>query len=319
MHGAGTMTAPIKLAVVGLGKIARDQHLPAIYASSHFDLVAAVDRHGSEEKSVEFFSSIEDLVASGLEVDAVSICTPPQVRHDIAQFSLEQGWHVLLEKPPGATLAEVVALRESAEERELTLFTAWHSRFAPGVEAARSWLSGREIKSAKVTWREDVRVWHPGQAWIWQPGGFGVFDPGINALSIITRILPNPMFVTKSALSIPANLSAPIAAEVSFRDRNGIPIEMDLDFRQEGPQHWDIEIETDAGVLKLSQGGAVLSIGGAEPEKPEGELPGEYPSLYRRFAALVRAGVSEVDVAPMRLVADAFLCGKIEIIEEFHE
>lgn len=313
------MTAPIRVAVIGLGKIARDQHLPAISSTSKFDLVAAVDRDGDAPEGLSFFRSIEELDASDVQIDAVSICTPPQVRHDIAQYALEQGWHVLLEKPPGATLAEVVALRDDAADRELTLFTAWHSRFAPAVEDARNWLSGRAIKNAKITWREDVRVWHPGQAWIWQPGGFGVFDPGINALSIITRILPGPMFVTKSALSVPANLSAPIAAEVSFRDRNGIPIEMDLDFRQEGPQHWDIEIETDAGLLKLSQGGAVLSIGGAEPERAEGDLPGEYPSLYRRFAALIRAGISEVDVAPMRLVADAFLCGKIEIVEEFHE
>lgn len=313
------MTAPIRVAVIGLGKIARDQHLPAISSTSKFDLVAAVDRDGDAPEGLSFFRSIEELDASDVQIDAVSICTPPQVRHDIAQYALEQGWHVLLEKPPGATLAEVVALRDDAADRELTLFTAWHSRFAPAVEDAGNWLSGRAIKNAKITWREDVRVWHPGQAWIWQPGGFGVFDPGINALSIITRILPGPMFVTKSALSVPANLSAPIAAEVSFRDRNGIPIEMDLDFRQEGPQHWDIEIETDAGLLKLSQGGAVLSIGGAEPERAEGDLPGEYPSLYRRFAALIRAGISEVDVAPMRLVADAFLCGKIEIVEEFHE
>lgn len=313
------MTAPIRVAVIGLGKIARDQHLPAISSTSKFDLVAAVDRDGDAPEGLSFFRSIEELAASDVQIDAVSICTPPQVRHDIAQYALEQGWHVLLEKPPGATLAEVVALRDDAADRELTLFTAWHSRFAPAVEDAGNWLSGRAIKNAKITWREDVRVWHPGQAWIWQPGGFGVFDPGINALSIITRILPSPMFVTKSALSVPANLSAPIAAEVSFRDRNGIPIEMDLDFRQEGPQHWDIEIETDAGLLKLSQGGAVLSIGGAEPERAEGDLPGEYPSLYRRFAALIRAGISEVDVAPMRLVADAFLCGKIEIVEEFHE
>jgi D-galactose 1-dehydrogenase len=45
-----------------------------------------------------------------------------------------------------------------------------------------------------VIWREDVRVWHPGQDWIWQPGGLGVFDPGINALSIITHILPARSF-----------------------------------------------------------------------------------------------------------------------------
>jgi hypothetical protein len=42
----------------------------------------------------------------------------------------------------------------------------------------------------EIVWHEDVRKWHPGQQWIWEPGGFGVFDPGINALSIATRIFP---------------------------------------------------------------------------------------------------------------------------------
>ena len=313
------MTAPIRLAVVGMGKIAHDQHLPAIAGTKYFDLVATVDRHGEGEDGVPFFGSIEELAASDVEVDAVAICTPPQVRHDIAHFALEQGWHTLLEKPPGATLAEVVALRETAKERERTLFTAWHSRYAAGVEPARRWLADRRILRAKITWREDVRVWHPGQHWIWQPGGFGVFDPGINALSIITRILPHPLFVVKSDLSIPANLSAPIAAMVSFRDRLDVPIEMDLDFRQEGPQHWDIEVETDAGLLKLSNGGAVLSLDQGGEIDEDGDLRGEYPSIYRKFGALIRAEVSDVDVAPLRLVADAFLCGRFQFVEEFHE
>ena len=313
------MTAPIRLAVVGLGKIAHDQHLPAIAHSSQFDLVATVDRDGRSEADVPCFASIEELVASGLKIDAVSICTPPQVRHDIAQAALLQDWHVLLEKPPGATLAEVVALRDSAAERERTLFAAWHSRFAAGVEPARAWLAEREIHRVAVTWREDVRVWHPGQAWIWQPGGFGVFDPGINALSIVTRILPSPLFVIKSSLSFPSNLSAPIAARATLRSRAGHPIELDFDFREEGPQQWDIVVAADAGTLKLSEGGAAMTIEGTTVAGSGGALDGEYPNLYRRFAALIRAGISEVDVSPLRLVADAFLCGRIEIVEPFHE
>ena len=139
-------------------------------------------------------------------------CAPPQVRHDIADAALLHGWDILLEKPPGATLAEIVALAEKAADSDRTLFAAWHSRYAPAVEPARAWLAGKRILGARITWREDVRVWHPGQAWIWQPGGFGVFDPGINALSIITRILPDPLIVVNSALSFPQNLAAPIAA-----------------------------------------------------------------------------------------------------------
>lgn len=313
------MSAPIRLAVVGLGKIAQDQHLPAIAASPDYELVAIVSRHGGGVNGAEVFRSIQELAVSGRAIDAVAICTPPQVRHDIAQLALENGWHSFLEKPPGATLAEVIALRETATERTLTLFASWHSQYAEGVEPAKAWLEGKSIRAVRVTWREDVRVWHPGQTWIWEPGGFGVFDPGINALSILTRILPHPLFVTQSELSVPANLHAPIAARLTMRDRIGTPVTADFDFRQEGPQHWDIEIDTDAGSVKLANGGATLSIDGEEVPFHAAELNGEYAGLYRRFAELVRVGKSEVDVAPLRIVADAFLCGRFASVAEFHE
>ena len=47
----------------------------------------------------------------------------------------------------------------------------------------------------EILWHEDVHKWHPGQQWIWEPGGFGVFDPGINAFSIATKIFPGGLFV----------------------------------------------------------------------------------------------------------------------------
>ena len=80
---------------------------------------------------------------------------------------------------------------------------------------------GKRVRELRVTWKEDVRHWHPGQAWIWEPGGFGVFDPGINALSILTRILPSPIFVQSATLAVPANRAAPIAAEISPRRPSG--------------------------------------------------------------------------------------------------
>jgi len=166
-----------------------------------------------------------------------------------------------------------------------------------------------------IVWREDVRVWHPGQAWIWQPGGLGVFDPGINALSIATHILPRPFFLKDATLILPDNRAAPIAADLHFRDTGGAPIHMDLDWRQTGPQSWDIAVETDAGTLKLSQGGAVLHLPGSTDHGEDVE----YPGLYSRFAALIRGGRSDVDTDPLRLVADAFLRGRRETTDAFHD
>lgn len=145
------MTAPIRLAIVGLGKIANDQHLPAIAATRDFVLVATVSRTGGGEGTLPVFHDITELAAIGIGIDAVSLCTPPQVRRAIAQFAIAQGWHVFLEKPPGATLAEVVALRDQAALSNVSLFASWHSRFADGVEPARAWLADRTIRRAAIT------------------------------------------------------------------------------------------------------------------------------------------------------------------------
>jgi D-galactose 1-dehydrogenase len=307
--------SPVRIAVVGMGKIARDQHLPAIASNPAFSLAATVSPRGSGEAGVPHHPSLAALLSDGPAVDAVALCTPPQVRSDLAAEALARGLHVFLEKPPGATLAEVAALERQAAGTGATLFASWHSRFAAGVAPARAWLAERRIDRVQIVWREDVRVWHPGQAWIWEPGGLGVFDPGINALSIATWILPRAFFLEEATLSIPANRAAPIAADLRFRDTAGTPIAMDLDWRQTGPQSWDILVETDAGLCRLSRGGAVLSLPSGTSEAEDRE----YPCLYAHFATLIAAGRSDVDIDPLRLVADAFLRGRRDTVEPFHD
>lgn len=140
----------------------------------------------------------------------------------------------------------------------------------------------------------------------------GVFDPGINALSILTEILPRPIHLLGAELDVPANRQAPIAARLSLSQG----IEADFDFRQEGPQTWDMEFRTDGGHLALRTGGNVLEIDG-KPAGGRDSIMGEYPALYGRMAQLVRQGRADVDLAPMVLVADAFTLGRRVVVEPF--
>ena len=305
----------LRIAIVGLGKIAHDQHVPAIAASDRFELVAAATRAGGI-KGLALFADVADLLESDVPVDAIAMCQPPQVRFDAAAKAIRAGKHVLLEKPPGATLAEVAVLAEMAADAGTTLFAAWHSRHAPGVERARAWLARRTVKRVEIVWKEDVRRWHPGQQWIWEPGGLGVFDPGINALSIATRILPAPLMLRGGVLQRPANRAAPIAANLDLIDAKGASVSAMFDWRQTGPQTWNISVETDAGALMLSAGGTTLTIDGTAQDVGSER---EYPSLYARFAELIEAGQSDVDVAPLRLVADAFLRGRYYVVGEFDD
>ncbi|MGY3037196.1 D-galactose 1-dehydrogenase [Bradyrhizobium sp. USDA 4354] len=303
----------LRIAIVGFGKIARDQHVGAIAATPGATLAAVASRNASLPE-LPHFATIEELLEKGPPIDAVSLCTPPQVRRAQAAAALAAGKHVMLEKPPGAGVAELDPLIAMAAGAKRTLFATWHSRHAPAVEPARQWLAEHRIASVHISWKEDVRVWHPGQGWIWEPGGLGVFDPGINALSILTRILPKPVFVTAAELAFPANRQAPIAASLTLTDISGLPVTAEFDFRQTGPQSWDILVETDQGRLTLSSGGARMAVDG----KVLAEAPDEeYRGLYRRFVELAATGASDVDLTPLRLVADAFLLGKRTIVEPF--
>ncbi|QDH34271.1 Gfo/Idh/MocA family oxidoreductase [Porphyrobacter sp. YT40] len=293
----------IRIAIVGLGKIASDRHIPAIDGDAGFVLAATVDPTAQPRDGVPHFGDLASLLDSDIAIDAVAICTPPQARYDLAHMALGAGKHVLVEKPPAATVTAAQALAATAQESGAVLFAAWHSRYAHGVAPAREWLQGRTILGVAIDWREDVRVWHPGQDWIFAPGGFGVFDPGINALSIATRILPRPLMVEGGHLAVPENRAAPIAGNVRMLDTAGVPVTVTLDFLQEGPQTWYITIDTDEGRLTLSQGGRILRT-------PDGESEGddrEYAEIYAAFAKAVAAGRSDADLTPLQLVADAFM------------
>ena len=304
--------AAMKVALVGIGKIARDQHVPALAASGDWELAATVSRSGTVE-GVESFTDFAAMLAARPDIPMVSLCLPPMPRYAYAEAALKAGRHVMLEKPPGATLAEVHALERLARAKGVSLYATWHSRMAEAVAPAKAWLADKSVRRAHITWREDVRKWHPGQDWVFEPGGMGVFDPGINALSILTDILPMPVHVTAATLEFPENRDTPIAAQIQFSAN----VSADFDWRQKGPQTWDIVVETDAGTLDLKMGGNRLFIDGRETAG-EDTIMGEYPALYARMAELVRAGRSDVDLAPMVHVADALTLGRRKTVAAFH-
>jgi D-galactose 1-dehydrogenase len=310
---------PRSVALMGIGKIARDQHIPSIANSPDWVLAATVSSRSGVD-GVENYKDIESLLAARPDIEVISLCMPPQPRFTSALKAIAAGRHVMLEKPPGATTAECLALEAAAREKGVSLFATWHSREAATVEIAADWLRGKQLKRLTITWREDVRRWHPGQAWIWQAGGLGVFDPGINALSIMTRILAEAVHVAKADLYFPENCETPIAADLTFAHPGGADVTANFDFRQTGHQTWNIEAETTDGTLLLSEGGGELSLGGAPMQRGRASsLNDEYPRLYARMAELIRSKGIDMDIRPLVHVADAFLLGRRIAVEPFVE
>jgi len=298
---------PIPIAIVGFGKIAADQHVPAIAEYPRYRLAATSSRSG--QGPAPTYTDWRELLRDCQGLEAVAITTPPAPRYEIARACIAAGLHTLLEKPPTLGLTQVHDLACQAEAQGVTLFTTWHAQHNPAVDAAARALAGKRIAAMDIHWHEDVHKWHPGQRWVWEPGGFGVFDPGINAFSIATRIFPGNLFVDTADLVFPANADTPIAADVRFAspEADGA-LTASLDWRRSEGEEWTITVRTAGGEeVRLEQGGKRLLIDGRE-QVAEG--PGEYPDIYRQFLQLIDERRSLVDVAPLRLVADCLLAGK---------
>lgn len=303
------MSTELRFGLVGFGKIAREEHVPAIAATGGASLIAVASRNASAHGFANY-PDLQTMLAHEPTINAIALCQPPQVRYESACMALRAGKHVFLEKPPGASLSEVEALIQLARAQGVSLYASWHSRHAGGVDQAQGWCARNTLRRVTITWKEDVRRWHPGQDWIWEAGGFGVFDPGINALSILTKVVADRIRMMDATLQFPANRDAPIAADLTMETASGVPIIAAFDWRHTGTQTWQILFEGEGRHHLFSQGGEGHSA-------DDSVLSNEYHQMYAHFAALVRAGESDVDLAPLTLVADAFMRGRMTRVDAF--
>src|SRR5690606_21615136 len=278
-----------RIAVIGVGKIAVDQHLPVIDASDDFELAATVSTRGIGHGDVPVFRTAAELYAAMPEVGLVSICTPPGIRHALVREALDAGKDVMMEKPPTTTISELDDLIAHAARLDRVLFQTWHSQYNAAVERTRVLLQEQGVRSVRIDWRESVRKWHPGQDWVWEPGGFGVCDPGINAFSIFTRIMPFPVFVEQAKLTFPANRQTPVDVEIGFKSGQPHRPELSAGFNwlEESGEIWTIRIVTGTGDdIALEHGGRTLRVNG-EVVLEHGDA--EYAGIYDRFADLLDA------------------------------
>jgi D-galactose 1-dehydrogenase len=306
----------ISIGIVGLGQIARKRHMPAITADADFTLAGLADLGGGETIAGLPIYTDHHAMFAACAPDAVAICTPPAARFAIARDALLSGKHVLLEKPPAATMGEAEALVELAARCGRVVYASWHSQCNRAVEAARLFLADKHLARLRVDWHEDFRRYHPDQDWIWQVDGLGVFDMAINALSVVSRLFAAPPFVKSAELHIAVNHAAPLAAMIRFGTLDGAgPLELHANWGHVGPDQRELHITTRCGheVALLDSGGSLVIDGQVTVQ----ESREEYPMLYTRFAELVLSGQSEADLTPLQMTLDALALGKRVALPRF--
>lgn len=125
----------IKFAVVGCGHIGK-RHAEMILGNNEAELVALCDSNvksalGIEKYNVDFFNSLEDLLAANLEIDVINICTPNGLHSEQASLVLDKGIHVVVEKPIGLSKAKCEDVIFKALRNNKQVFAVMQNRYSP--------------------------------------------------------------------------------------------------------------------------------------------------------------------------------------------
>jgi len=126
-----------KCAVIGVGYLGQF-HAEKYAASKQAELVAVCDSSAERAKEIadrlgcEAFTDPADLIG---RVEAVSIAAPTQLHFSLSRFALQNGLHVLVEKPITARIEDAEEIDLLAQQRGLVLQVGHLERFNPTVSA----------------------------------------------------------------------------------------------------------------------------------------------------------------------------------------
>ena len=231
-------------------------------------------------------------------------------------------------------MSEFEIIKEAAAQSGTSLFATWHTQYNDAVVKSRDLLkqknqAGHHITSLFVHWKENVGVHHPGHDWLFAQGGFGAFDMGINAFSVLRAILPQNIWLKAATLETPTNRDCSIRAliHVGLQGSPGkydqlddnFRIELDNLYQADGPC-WEITLTvSDGSRVKLLESASVLEVDGKNiPCVPSDHMATEYKLIYQRFADLIKKRESDADGWPLQFCADACLMAKHVAAPEYH-
>lgn len=313
--------SPFNLGLIGFGNIGK-VHYDALTKSGQLDFVvqAIADINQPTISNIRSYGDYRELLRNP-EIQAVTINTPPNTHHQLVIEALKESKHVLVEKPPALTVTQCEEMIVFAHQKERVLFMAFHARYNPAVLATRSELKGKDIRKINIDYREYAPNYHAVNGWIFDPkvaGGGVLMDSGINALSIVTFVLPElPSFAIDSAkFNKAGGFKTETEAEVSFSCGDKVVGTIVMDWMYKGPEVRKVTFETDQGeytvdIVKntLSENGHLLMSVDARRDVVDQES--EYKGVYQDFAKHLTSGDSLVSTKELAFINEAY--GKVEL------
>jgi len=164
------MSEIIKFGIVGSGHIGK-RHAAMVKNHPEAELVAMCDINTAlkvpiqeEFNDVPFFASMEEMLASGLEFDILTICTPNYLHATQSLQALEAGYHIVCEKPMALKKADCEDMLFKALQKNKLVFCVMQNRYSPPSKWLKEVLSSRALGKIYVVtincfWNRDERYY----------------------------------------------------------------------------------------------------------------------------------------------------------------
>lgn len=193
----------LRVAIIGAGNIARTAHIPAyLMYPEEVEVVGIYARNPEAGRSVAGTFGIRNHFSDHMEMlrtlkpDLVSVCVPNRFHRAFTVDALENGCHVLCEKPPAVSAEDAVRMEQSARENGRLLSYAFHLRHSRNVAFLKEKVDSGDfgkVYGARVQWlrRRGIPGWGSFTDLGIQGGG-ALIDIGVHMLDLAAYLLDYP-------------------------------------------------------------------------------------------------------------------------------
>ncbi|MFX0578844.1 Gfo/Idh/MocA family protein [Nocardia nepalensis] len=256
-------SATLRAGVVGLGHQAVNDHLPALVASHHVELVAVCDEDPNvmrEQQALHQVPGFADhrKMFEAEPLDLVVVCVPHDAGRAVIESAAEHKVHVLKEKPFATSLFEAIELAQLCERSGIELMVTLQRRFNP-IYTSFPQLADQIGAPFLIDARYTVHVDDPSEGWRGQTakaGGGCVIDMGYHLIDLLLWYFGLPDSIA-AELSVGARPDRRYDAEdtalIHFSYESGLYGSLLLS-RFIGPKTEEIRLVGSDGVVHLERG-----------------------------------------------------------------
>lgn len=291
----------VRVGLAGTGAVAQLVHLPLLTGRDDVEVVAVSDADDAKARAIgERFGVARVLDDPGLladpDVEAILICTPNHLHEAQTVAALENGKHVLVERPLALTSDGCRRVLDAARAAERTVSVGMSHRFRPDVAALRAFVLGGELGrpyAARVAWM-NRKVPLRRTTWRQRPdeaGGGALMDLGVQALDLGLWLLDNPTVTRVSAVLTWDEYEVEDAATILAETDDGVAFSVEVSwslFASEDRHYARVMGADGSGSLPPLEvykqlGGRPMDVTPRQGPPTEGN---PYVNAYRREIAL---------------------------------